>query len=223
MTTIKNRNIAAAFMPNRHHYWYARIKLSTDPLYAGVADALKGDSEPLLDLGCGIGLLAHALHARGHVSEFLGVDIDRRKIESARAAALKANLRGTRFETLDLSSAFPPHHGSVTMLDVLQFVRPDAQAGLIDAAIDALTPRARLVIRTGLHRDHWRMSVTRAADRVSRWTRWMNTAPQRYPNREELEAHFARRGLQATFRPLHGRLPLENWLIVATHVQAPGG
>ncbi|MEO8010764.1 MAG: class I SAM-dependent methyltransferase, partial [Dokdonella sp.] len=82
-----NRDIAGAFLPNRHHYWYARVKLATDPLYEGVADALAGDTEPLLDLGCGIGLLAHALRARGHAAEYVGVDIDRAKIDSARAGA----------------------------------------------------------------------------------------------------------------------------------------
>src|SRR5690606_33465604 len=83
--------IADAFAPprwhgNRTHYFYARAKLRSDPLYRGVVDALRGSDAPLLDLGCGIGLLAHALRAGGVSMPYRGVDNDARKIESARRA-----------------------------------------------------------------------------------------------------------------------------------------
>lgn len=212
---LSSRDIARAYLPRRHHYYYARSKLATDPLYAGVAEALAGCDQPLLDLGCGIGLLAHSLRAHGCCADYAGVDIDARKIESARLAAANAKLVDVRFDTADLSMRFPPHRGSVALLDVLQFLAPDAHGGLIDAAIDSLVPGARLVIRTGLHRDTWRMQVTRAVDRFSRWLRWMNAGPQRYPRREDLEAQFERRGLSWSFRPLRGKTPFDNWLIVA--------
>ncbi len=210
-----SRDIARAYLPHQHHRWYARCKLATDPLYDGVAAALADCDEPLLDLGCGIGLLAHTLRAHGFAGAYLGVDIDAGKIASARHAAANAKLGATRFEAVDLAAGFPAHRGSVALLDVLQFLPPDQHAVLIDAAIDSLSPKARLVIRTGLHRETWRMRVTRAVDRFSRWAHWMHSGPQRYPPREELEAHFARRGVQASFRPLHGKTPFENWLIVA--------
>ena len=62
--------IAAAYKPahwfgNRWNYFYSRAKLASDPLYPAVADALRGTSAPLLDLGCGIGLLALAWLAVG--------------------------------------------------------------------------------------------------------------------------------------------------------------
>src|SRR5690606_39767259 len=41
------------------------LKLSTDPLYPGVLRALRGSHAPVLDLGCGLGLLAHALRQDG--------------------------------------------------------------------------------------------------------------------------------------------------------------
>src|SRR5690606_26431095 len=54
--------IAKAFLPphrvlNRWDYHYIRSKLSTDPLYPGVLRALRGSHAPVLDLGCGLGLL----------------------------------------------------------------------------------------------------------------------------------------------------------------------
>src|SRR5690606_8912123 len=75
------KGIARAFLPqrtlgNRHDYYYTLAKLRTDPLYPGVLAALRGSRAPLLDLGCGLGLLAHALRGDGQAMPYLGVDID---------------------------------------------------------------------------------------------------------------------------------------------------
>ena len=70
------REIAQHYLPLRAHYWYARIKLATDPLYAGVGAVLARTEEPVLDLGCGIGLLGHTLRAQGFSGDYRGVDID---------------------------------------------------------------------------------------------------------------------------------------------------
>ncbi len=209
------RDIARNYLPRRPHYWYARIKLATDPLYSGVGTVLAKTCEPLLDLGCGIGLLAHALRAQGFAGDYRGVDIDEQKITSAREAADRARLRGVRFESLDLACGFPAHQGSVALLDIVQFLPPDAQEILLESAIASLTPGAVLVMRTGLHREGWRLHFTRGVDRFARMTGWMNVGPQRYPRRDELEQRFARHDLTASFTPLHGRLPFENWLICA--------
>lgn len=210
------QEIARRFLPSRYHYWYARTKLASDPLYAGVGAALDGCSEPLLDVGCGLGLLAHMLRQRGFDADYAGVDIDARKIAAARAAATNAGLAKVRFDALDLATAFPQHRGSVAVLDVLQFVPPSVQVRILDAAAACLAPQARLVMRSGLERDGWRLRITHATDRVSEWLHWMRGEPPRYPRREELEAQFERLGLDARFEPLRGRTPFENWLIVAT-------
>lgn len=212
-----SRDVARAYWPGQYHYWYARSKLASDPLYDGVGAALDGCDHALLDIGCGIGLLAHTLRARGFEPDYTGVDIDARKIESARAAAAKAGLARVLFEVVDLTAAFPPHRGSVCVLDVLQFVSPAAQARLLASAAACLAPGARLVIRTGLEREGWRLRVTRAIDRLSERLGWMHGDPPRYPRRDELDAQLARLGLVARFEPLRGRTPFENWLVTATH------
>lgn len=208
------RTIAERYRPHRDHYWYARIKLATDPLYAGVIDALRDSREPLLDLGCGIGLLAHWLRAGGFTADYHGVDNDPAKLQAALESTRNAHLDRVAFTRVDLASGFPAHDGSVALLDVLQFVPPAEHARLIDAAIDCLTADAVLVIRSGLQTPGWRLRLTRAVDRFSRWWGWMNAGPQRYPDRADLEAAFDARGVEAVFRPLRGRTPFENWLIV---------
>ena len=215
-----SRVIAGAFLParwhgNRWHYHYALAKLRTDPLYPGVVDALRGTTAPLLDLGCGIGLLAHALRAGGVALPYRGVDNDAPKIARARAAAARARLRDVSFEAVDLAGGVPAHSGSVVVLDVLQFVAPGVQAALLDAATAMLAPGSRLVIRTGLDDGSPRARVTRRIDALSRVVGWMNAGPRRYPDADALAARFAAAGLAAEFTPLHGRTPFNNWLVVA--------
>ena len=212
--------IARAFLPrrwygNRWHYHYSRAKLGSDPLYPGVLAALRGSREPLLDLGCGIGLLAHALRAEGVALAYRGVDNDAGKIAQARRAAERAGLDGTAFEVVDLAAGYPAHAGSVAILDVLQYLDDAAQRRLLDAAIAMLAPGARLVIRTGLEDGSARIRVTRGFDRFANRIGWMNAAPRRYPQAEALRARLAASGLQASFTPAHGKMPFNNWLVVA--------
>ena len=213
--------IATAFRParwfgNRWHYHYALAKLRTDPLYPGVVDALRGTRAPLLDLGCGIGLLAHALRAGGVALPYRGVDSDRPKILRARAAAANAGLRDATFDAVDLADGAPTHRGSVAILDVLQFVAPAVQDAMLDAAIAMLVPGARLVIRTGLDDGSRRARVTRGVDALSRVLGWMNAGPRRYPDADSLRARFAAAGLESSFTPLFGDTPFNNWRVVAS-------
>jgi 2-polyprenyl-3-methyl-5-hydroxy-6-metoxy-1,4-benzoquinol methylase len=213
--------IARAFLPphwygSRWHYHYSRAKLGTDPLYPGVVSALRGTTAPLLDLGCGIGLLAHALRAACVELPYRGIDNDVAKILRARRAATKVRLRETTFDAIDIAADLPAHHGSVAILDVLQFVPPRAQDAILDAAIAMLAPGAKLVIRTGLDDGSSRARTTRRIDTLSRALGWMNSGPKRYPDAEVLRARFDAAGLQSEFTPLYGRTPFNNWRIVAT-------
>lgn len=212
--------IARAFLPdsrfgNRWAYYYARGKLASDPLYPGVADALRGTDAPLLDLGCGVGLLAHTLRAAGLTMVYRGVDIDAIKIERATRVAARAGLVDVSFEAIDLSEQLPAHEGSVALLDVLQYVDADAQIAIVDAAIAMLAPGALLVIRTGLEDGGSRARVTRFADWFGRAVGWMYSKPQRYPRADALRAQLDAAGLQSTFTPLYGNTPFNNWRVVA--------
>lgn len=211
--------IAHAYLPNQTYYWYARCKLASDPLYAGVGAALRNTTEPLLDLGCGIGLLAQTLRAQGFVPAYRGIDNDAAKIAAARAAAVDAHLAQVQFDCIDLATApFPAHRGSVTLLDVLQFLPRDAAFALLDHVAECIMPGACLVIRTGLDRPGVRMRFTRAIDAFARATGWMNTGAHWYPAREELTSRLREHGLHATFSSTRGWLPFDNWLVVAVHV-----
>jgi predicted TPR repeat methyltransferase len=213
--------IARAFLPqrwygNRWSYHYSRIKLASDPLYPGVAAALRGSHPPLLDLGCGIGLLAHALRAESVAVPYRGVDNDAGKIAQARRAGQRAKLADVEFSVVDLARTLPAHRGSVAILDVLQYLDDGAQRRLLDAAIGMLAPGARLVIRTGIEDGSRRMRITRTFDRAANLLGWMNAPPRRYPRADALRRTLDDAGLASTFTSLRGHTPFNNWLIVAT-------
>lgn len=214
--TIADAFVEPHWPRRRYHYYYVRGKLASDPLYPGVVAALRGSDAPLLDLGCGIGLLAHALRADGHATAYSGVDFDPRKIAVANAAAQRARLAGVAFARGDLLRERPAHRGSVALLDVLQYLPDEAQERVLGDAIAMLVPGSKLVVRSGLHDANARSRTTRAVDRVANAIGWMRSAPLRYPTRDWFERRLAGAGLRADFRPLHGRTPFNNWLIVAT-------
>jgi 2-polyprenyl-3-methyl-5-hydroxy-6-metoxy-1,4-benzoquinol methylase len=214
------KGIARAFLParvlgNRHDYYYTLVKLRTDPLYPGVLAALRGTEAPVLDLGCGLGLLAHALRVDGQAVPYLGVDVDAPKIERARRIAAQSGLSGTRFEVVDLAHGYPPHSGSVAILDVLQFLTREQQATLLDAAIAMLAPGAVLVMRAALDDGGARIRRTRAGDRFAALTGWMPDRPKHYPLVDELRARFDAAGLAVDIQPWFGNTPFNNWLVVA--------
>ncbi|MEO8365250.1 MAG: class I SAM-dependent methyltransferase [Pseudoxanthomonas sp.] len=213
-------HIASAFLPahplgNRWDYYYTRSKLGSDPLYPGVLQALRGSEAPLLDLGCGLGLLAHALRLDGQAMAYRGVDNDAAKIERARKVAGKRGLAEVNFDLVDLAKGPPLHHGSVAILDVLQYLDAPAQQGLIGEVIGMLTPGARLVIRTALGDNSRRGQTSRVTDRLANLIGWMQSRPKCYPDADAMRAQLAEAGLQTTFSPLYGNTPFNNWLIVA--------
>ncbi|HLM53292.1 MAG TPA: class I SAM-dependent methyltransferase [Pseudoxanthomonas sp.] len=212
--------IARAFLPanplgNRWDYYYTLTKLRSDPLYPGVLQALRGSTEPLLDLGCGLGLLAHALRQDGQAMPYRGVDNDAAKIARAQIVGARARLRQAQFDLVDLAQGPPPHRGSVAILDVLQYLSAEAQHALLTRAVDMLIPGARLVIRTTLGDDSRRGQTSRITDRLANLIGWMQSRPQCYPDADVMRAQLAQAGLASTFAPLYGNTPFNNWLIVA--------
>ena len=219
------RRIAEAFLPrfplgNRHDYYYVRAKLGSDPLYPGALAALRGNTEPLLDLGCGLGLLAHALRFDGQTLAYRGVDNDAAKIARAQRAADRSGFAQTRFEVVDLASIAPRHSGSVAILDVLQYLDVDTQRTLLGNAAAMLTPGAVLVIRSAIDDQTSRARTTRITDRLANWIGWMQFRPRSYPTLASLRDALEAAGLQAEYTPLYGNTPFNNWLIVARRSKA---
>jgi 2-polyprenyl-3-methyl-5-hydroxy-6-metoxy-1,4-benzoquinol methylase len=204
------RDFAKRF-PSAQERWYVMAKLATDPLYPAVHEVIQTTTTPLLDVGCGMGVLAFYLSQRGWLPTITGVDCDSRKIATARRLA--AGFGGTlKFLQGDAATTLPAHCGSVTALDILQYFAPDARDAVLRQCAARVADNGVLVIRTGLMDATRRFRVTRFVDRMAALLNWTITAPVHYPDSDELCAVLTGAGLTGEFKPLWGRTPFNNWL-----------
>ena len=204
------RDFARRF-PSVQERWYVAAKLATDPLYPAVHEVLRDTAQPLLDVGCGMGILAFYLRQRGWLPAITGVDFDARKI--ATACSLAASFGDKlAFCRGDAGVALPAHCGSVSVLDVLQYLAPATRDVMLQQCAARVADNGVLVIRSGIRDDTLRFRFTHRVDQLASWMNWIQTPPVRYPRREELERVLGAEGLRGSFEPLWGRTPFNNWL-----------
>jgi 2-polyprenyl-3-methyl-5-hydroxy-6-metoxy-1,4-benzoquinol methylase len=194
---------------------YVSCKLRTDPLYDGVFCELKTSTLPLLDIGCGIGILGMYLRERGWVNSFTGFDYDASKIKGGRELIAKGAYADISLSQGDARRDLPEHSGDVAILDILQFFDNPEKTALLESAAARVAPGGTLVVRSGLFEKSLRFYTTLAGDIIARCTFWMKSAPVHYPTeaffREVLEAQ----GLVVEIRPFWGGTPFNNYLILA--------
>lgn len=203
----------SARYPERFARYYAHSKFATDPLYGAVYDSLADTDAPLLDIGCGMGLCSFYLRERGCKFPMRGLDYDAPKITLAKRVAA-AHAPDLVFETSDARTGLPEHSGSVTILDILQYMDADGQAALLREAAARVSKGGKLVIRTGMEGPGWRFKLTKLTDLFAACCFWMKARPICYPRPETLNATLVSCGLSGTIRPLWGRTPFNNWLAV---------
>lgn len=206
-----------------HDRIYAGIKMRTDPAYQAVADDLAGGTLPVLDIGCGMGLLAFYLRAAGVDARLTGIDFDARKIRSALAMRDALGLGDMHFAEGDARTDLPEHHGHVVILDILQFFDEPTRAGILRAAASRVAPGGSLIIRSGLQEASLRFRVTAWVDRFSVLASWMKSEPVTYPTGEEFTRVLEAQGFDVGIRPLWGRTPFNNYLILARRRDGAGG
>ena len=201
----------AGLFPGRGLQGYVRWKVRTDPAYAAAAERLVPRDRPLVDLGCGVGLLAFYLREAGHVAPIIGIDFDERKIEAASVAAKR--YRAIDFIAADVRAPLPPGH-DVVMLDVLQYLAREEQQVVLRNIAAAIAPGGMVVIRQGIRDHSWRHRFSAVTDAIGRVIRWMKAERLTYPSRDEVAAPFATFAAEIT--PLWGRSPFNNYLFVFT-------
>jgi SAM-dependent methyltransferase len=199
--------------PGRWDRNYVASKLRTDPLYAALAENLRGSDFPLLDLGCGLGLSAFYLRAEGIHVPVHGLDYDVRKIDSAHRAAITSGAKDLLFSHHDARTGLPAHSGNVSILDILQFFTPGEQEVLLQLAASRVAPGGKLIIRSGLRDTSWRFQITVLGDWLAKATFWMKAAPTHYPAAADFQRMLSAHG-KVSISPLWGRTPFNNHLIV---------
>lgn len=196
----------ASLYPGRALQSYVLWKIRSDPAYAAVRDALGTRERSLVDVGCGIGLLAFYLREHGYEAHIIGIDFDSRKIELARKAATR--YRKIDFVTGDARNPLPQDH-TIVLLDVLHYFDPASQKQILANAARAGTC---VMLRQPVRDSSWRYRLTRFVDAAARLFGWMKAESLHYPSREEIVAAFD--GFRGEIKPLWGRMPYNNYFFV---------
>ena len=200
------KRIASRY-PTRLLRSYARVKIATDPAYNAVFDLLRDGSEPLLDIGCGVGLMAFYLRERGMRMPIVGIDHDRRKIEIARRVA-----NGDQSVSFDVGDARHPvqFRGNVVLLDVLHYFN-DADQSII--LRNAAAAGGMIIIRDGIRDGSLRYRLTYAQETLARVGGWLKAERLHFPTRESIEGSLNGE-FHEDVRPMFGRTPFNNYLFV---------
>ncbi|MGH8045994.1 MAG: class I SAM-dependent methyltransferase [Chthoniobacterales bacterium] len=209
------RRIAANFDCSIFTRGYIVGKLATDPAYAAVLRTFGGSELPLVDIGCGLGLLAHYLRGHGFRASIRGYDFDTRKIHMARGAAAKAGLNDVQFEIGDAAD-HAPRTANIVLLDVLHYLDADTRKQLLTELAGHAQTGGAVLIRGAVRERSWRYRVTVAQEFWTRWSGWIpSPSPIAFPTLEEIVAPFHAAGCRCEVQPLWGRTPFNSRLIIA--------
>lgn len=204
---------ARAFWPDKHMFFYGLSKSAADPAYRYVARAVSDSRLPLLDLGCGPGLLAAYLRACGFAGWIHGVDVDAGKIASARRV-----MAGRDAEFVVGDAANPPAHcGHVVALDVIHYFEPEAQAGFLRKIMSSLAPGGRAWIRLTLRDNSPRFTATRVEEWFVQKSGWIPVQGRHFPTRAAIED--ACRTSTTRLFPMWGATPFNSYML---EIDGPG-
>ena len=191
---------------------YVSSKLRSDPVFPAVFELLKDSAEPLLDIGCGVGLLAFYLRERGIGSPVTGLDTDSRKIRQGAAAAHKYD--GIELIEHDVRNALPSFRGNVAVLDVVHYLAPTDQRVLLTELAARVAPGALLLLRDAPREPTARFWMTYAGEVFAQTISWNIGAPLHFPTREAINAAFSATEFTREERPAWGGTPFNNRLFV---------
>ena len=197
----------ASRYPTRFLRSYVKSKLARDPMYEAVLSHVRDSSEPLLDVGCGVGVLELFLRARGAAMPIVALDSDIEKIAIARALAAES-------VTFDVGSALalPPFRGTVVILDLLHYLTHDEQQDVLQQALERSS--GLVIVRDAVRDKTMRYRLTVAEETFARAVGWLRVPRLNFPSVEQIVAPFHAHGFEVSVAPMWGRTPLNNYLFV---------
>jgi 2-polyprenyl-3-methyl-5-hydroxy-6-metoxy-1,4-benzoquinol methylase len=190
---------------------YVASKMRTDPVYPAVYELMRASAEPVLDAGCGIGLLAFYLRERGFQNPILALDRDQRKIREANRIA-ETNYRELVFHEHDVQKRLLPFSGNVAVLDLLHYLPPENQKRLLRRLVDHVARGAVLVLRDCPRDRSARFWLTYLAEKFAQGISWNVATPLYFPSRESICENFRAEEFNRETKPLWGRTPFNNHL-----------
>ena len=190
---------------------YVASKLRSDPVFPAAWELLHQSTQPVLDVGCGVGLLAFYLRERGFEQPITGLDVDVRKVREASAVAAQryANLH---FMEHDVAEELADFSGNVALLDVLHYLEPLRQQTLLSELSACVPSGATLLLRDCPRDRSPRFWMTYAGERFAQTVSWNLGVPLHFPTRDSINASFAEGEFARAEEPAYGGTPFNNRL-----------
>ena len=141
--------------------------------------AALSEERTLLDVGCGPGLLAFLLDARGASGSYVGIDPDARKVSRAETWLGRSPRR--TFRACELSELHGETFDAASIVDVLYLVPRAERAAFVAAVAARIADGGRVVVLTSGGGPRWKRLLDRLQERlvvaVLGWTRGSAVEP----------------------------------------------
>ena len=202
---------ADRFRSARFLHGYAKGKVAWDPAYSAVADLMANSCHPLLDIGCGVGLLAAYLREMGCPQPILGIEPDAGKVRIA-LEKVGRSYPQLEFRVGD-ARLLPEFSGDVVMLDVLHYMKPEIQRTVLEQLARRIAPGGRALIRTAFRDRSWRYHATLLEEAFVRASGWIRGGACHFPTQEEVTGAFQGPGWKVSVRRMWGWTPFNSHLV----------
>lgn len=207
---------AAARYPERERFTrrWAYGKLAGDPVYRHVIEnALIPRDARVLDLGCGIGLLAALLAAGNSHGDYRyrGIDVSDRDIARARAAARP----GDALEVRDIRAAAFGVADVAILIDAVHYLEPEAQLDALHRVRASLSGGGVLLLRVADPSRGFAYRLTEALDLFAMRMRGLRIRRLHSVAVAERVRQLEAEGFRVEARPMSSGTPFANVLLVA--------
>jgi SAM-dependent methyltransferase len=231
---------AARFRPaGRGPYYFARGKLGGDPVFAALLrDGRIASDARIVDIGCGLGILAALLAAAEQcdprsASEWpqtwappprgwtlRGFDLRTDAIAAGQRGLFDVSDR-VLLSVGDVREVTLPECDIVVMLDVLHYVDPVAQRTLLTNAYSALASGGTLLLRVGDAAPNWRFRFTAAVDWWVKFAREGSRPQLQWRSLAEWTSLLEAIGFSIAAQPMSEGTLFANVLLIATKPTPP--
>ncbi len=190
----------AAHFSQRWLCAYARGKLRNDPIYRAAYELLRSSPEPILDVGCGVGLLPFYLRERGCRERMLGLDVDARKIREAKRIG-ESCYQDVSFHEHNVQTAIPVFSGNVTLFDMLHYLPIAAQSSVLSRLAECVAAGGVLILRDCLNDCGPRFWMTYFMEKVAQVISWNLRTSLHFPSRARVNEAFGAAEFDRESRP----------------------
>lgn len=216
---FSRKQVARSYGASRWVRGYVSGKLALDPVFQVARRMIARRNRPVIDLGCGLGILGICLRTSGITLKYKGTDPEPWKINSAKQAMRYFGFEEVGYEVMDAFQTDIPAGATVCLFDVLHYLDDTAQAQMIARLADAARSGSLILIRTALRGSGWRYWMTLLEEKWTRLSGWIRGGEINFPSREGIIDSFTRHSLNPQIIPLWGKTPFASHLIV---ISPPG-